>query len=153
METSLHNIPGFQGYNGVDFDELDLRFLPYYMTRERVQITYKDKSTVKPAPKSNCYIDLCQYLNDRDNRIFLVFERFERITSKHGKDIYSDEVESIQGLGMHRPPPAWSIRHKDDDCIGFGFDQFLIFKNSHWGPWAGHEPLMAAMKEFEKEYF
>lgn len=148
MDSSCLRELGFKGYDGVDFDELDLRFLPYFMTRERVQIIYKDGSSVKPAPTHNCYIDLCHYHNDRENRIFLVFERFPSITSKNGKDIYSDEVESIQGLGMHRKPPSWCIYHKDDDCINYGISQFNIFRKSHWGPWAGYEPLMEAMKQF-----
>jgi hypothetical protein len=167
MNRNLNEIP-------VDFSKLDIRFLPHYLTAERVRIEWIEKPHPKSIAAGNftdfyvgidftmgCYrytnmdfsdshVDLLdgeasEYIEPH----IIEFNRLPKKNSKYSYILESDMIANVIGLSFRNPtiPPEMSMH----DLIKRQMNTFRSIRKMNPN-WINCEEFDQAISEFKKEY-
>jgi hypothetical protein len=138
-----------RSHGGIDYRQLDLRFLPYWLTAEKIEVIWDqeymdDKYIVKPTQF---------YINLRQNHT----PRFRRSCTAsnipHGSLLQSSNhypkhsmVETVIGLGVRDPKilSTWSMK----EVVNWRLNKLASLESLYGGVWRWGE-MKDALEKFE----
>ena len=140
----------------VDLSDLDLRFLPFFLTAERVRIEWLQRLEEWIAAKSvkSFYVGLkfihgCQYGNDIEPHS-LVFRRMRNKNSVRGWHINPYAIKSIIGVGIHNQLPYDKMSM--NQIIELKLSQLASIHETY-SNWINYKELEKAMMEFNESVY
>lgn len=151
----------------LDFSDLELEFLPYFLTSERVHIEWipeKDKDWIVAESLKSFYVAL-EFIEGFQQEIivegdagdgieiqiephYVIFNRLRNKNSKTSYIMESEVIETITGMGICHPNMSreWTL----DQIVRANFYDFLTLQNMYPN-WINHEGFVEALKEFDLE--
>ena len=143
----------------LDFQYLELEFLPYFLTSERVQVSWKpeieDRFIVKPE-FNKFYISLRLLqagLQDHMHPPYdvhtVVFNRIRNYNHSYGYNMDADLVDEIIPLGMRHP---WFREMPVVEVVDKKLGHFKTLHILH-SRWVNHELFIEAVRDMiDKEF-
>lgn len=144
----------------IDFQYLDVEFLPYYLTAERIQLEWKPEIdlewTIDPET-TKFYVGVRfgegRY-NDHENPPVdfhsVTFTRIRNKNSVRGCYMEAEGIKSIFPLGMRNPriPPKWPL----EEVIKLQLLRIHYLKKYGMDTWVNHEDFISALMKFNREH-
>jgi hypothetical protein len=146
MNRNASNIP-------VDFSELDVRFLQYYLTAERVGIEWEDTEYHKLIMAKNMKeffvgVNFIKGHDKYDETIphSISFMRLPNKNSKTGHDMQSEFIVDIYGLGAYNMESECSMNDVIKNKLAIFRSIFRDYPN-----WINHRGFFQALDDFNHE--
>jgi hypothetical protein len=136
----------------LDFSVLDVRFLPYYLTAERVEVEWNFGYPEDAPDYTKFYVGFefhQGYVADNDE----VLEHFVTFTALRNKNqkwggyqIADDIISTVQGLGVRNPciPPKWPM----SEVVRYKLRDFENLRKLRSAPWINRQPVYEAISDF-----
>ena len=136
----------------VDLRYLDVRFLSYYLTGEKVEINWiptkefpnEERGPTKFFVGYRIVEGMEEPVEPEDADTIIEFQRLPyshmKLNSRSGQEIFEELIDSVIGLGIrhHSIPSSWN----NDRLIKSRLEPFQDLTDPKYGPWINHEAFI-----------
>jgi hypothetical protein len=140
VDIEGHRYVACRSHGGIDYRLLDVRFLPYWLTAEKIEVIWKHKTKYTDKP-TQFYVSLRQNHTPRFKRAW------KRSDILHGGSIPVEYtmVETIIALGVRDPriPPMWPMK----EVVKFRLKTLTNLESLYGGVWRWGE-MKDALEKF-----